>query len=119
MASSITDAEVEAVEVNVAAQEDQLLAAIRDSPNGSLADCGVSEGTLRRERSAAHPPVPVPAPAPAPGPTPVGSSVPGAGSSCDLGTITQNSPHIRSMPKMIDSSVKGSSSDSATFLPQG
>ncbi len=54
-------------------------------------------------------PVPVPAPAPAPGPTPVVSSAPGAGSSCDLGNFTQNSPHIRTMPKMIDSSIKGSS----------
>jgi hypothetical protein len=80
---------------------------------------GVSEGTLRREHPAAHPPVPVPAPAPAPGPTPVGSSVPGPGSSCDLGNIRQNSPHIRAVPKMIDSSIKESSFDSATFLPSG
>jgi hypothetical protein len=36
MASHITDAEIEAVEVNAVAQEDQLLAVIQDKPHGSF-----------------------------------------------------------------------------------
>jgi hypothetical protein len=51
-------------------------------------------------------PVPVPAPAPTPGPTPVVPSVPCPGSSPDLGNVTQNSPNIRTMPKMINASTK-------------
>jgi hypothetical protein len=65
-------------------------------------------------------PVPVPAPAPAPEPAPVGSSAaPGAGSSCDLGNITQNNPHIRTMPRMIDSSIKRSSQWWRRNVPRG